>query len=214
MTQWIESVDCKALRTMASNSTSMYLVSLPDGQILWANRSFLDWSKYTLHELTAMTWIDLSAKDDGLVADMNEVKSLDQYSLSYSVQKRYIPKGASPQLGNLYVTRYPPSGQIEFCWCRWEPLYNGTAKAFEASLKSQADFSISIAELARQVSAMRSQSVEERAFGSVIQLAQKYPKASWVVFVILVFMVAGNNTISILNNVGLLGPMKVIEAKP
>jgi len=199
---------------MAANSSSMYLVSLIDGRILSANRSFLDWSKYTLHELTSMSWVELSAKDEGLSADLNEMNNLDQYALSYSVQKRYIPKGSSPQLGNLYVTRYPPTGEIEFCWCRWEPLYNGTAKAFEASLKSQSEVSTAITTLASQVKALTNQSVEERALGSMMTLAQKYPKASWIIFAILLVTIAGNNAVSILNNFGLLGPIKVVETKP
>jgi len=199
---------------MAANSSAMYLVSLPNGKILWANRSFLDWSRYTLHEIISMSWVDLSAKDEGLQADLGEVLLLDQYSVSYSVQKRYIPKGSSPQLGNLHVTRYPPAGDIEFCWCRWEPLYNGTAKAFEQSLKHHSEVSVAITKLSGQVQSMLNETVEEKAFSSVILLAQKYPKLAWGAVVLIVASFIGNNAVSILHNTGLLGPIKVVETKP
>jgi len=160
-----------------------------------------------------MSWIDLSVKDEGLTADLEEVRTLDAYSLSYTVQKRYIPKGSSSQLGHLTVMRYPATGEISFCACRWEPFYNGTAKAFESALKSQAEFSAAISILSAQVKAMSSQSVEGRAVESIMQLANKYPKIAWSVFILLVLTVAGNNAVSILNNFGLLGPIKVVEAK-
>ncbi len=209
MTMWLEDLDCKALKLMARQSTSMYIASKPDGTILWANRSFLDWSKYTLHELLSKTWQELSVNDGNLEADRKELESLNEYEPTYSVQKSYIPKGSAPQLGMLHVTKYPPTGPIQFCWCRWEPFYNGTAKAFESSLKAQNEFTSALNQLATQVKIMTDKTVEEKAFSSVIGLAQKYPKIAWVLFGIVLTTFIGNNTTSILQKLGYFGPESV-----
>lgn len=213
MSMWLDNLDCKALKLMARNSTSMYLASTPDGKILWANRSFLDWSKYTLFELVTKTWKEISLNDANLAADIKELESLDDYTLSYSVQKSYIPKSSAPQLGMLHVTKYPPQGPIEFCWCRWEPYLNGTAKAFEAALKAQNDFTSALNALASQVKIMTEKTVEENAFESILGLMRKYPKFSWVIFCLIVTTFVGNNATSLLQRFGFLGPepVKVIE---
>ena len=212
---WLESLDCKALKLMAQTSTSMYIASLPNGKILWANRSFLDWSKYTLHESTSKNWKDISVKDDSLEADLKELETLNEYELTYSVQKSFIPKGSAPNVGMLHVTRYPSTGEIEFCWCRWEPFYNGTAKAFEASLRAQAKFTESFDALSTQIRAMTNKTVEERALTSLISLIQKYPKASWIIALLMLTTFIGNNTTSLFQRLGLFGPevVKVLEEK-
>jgi len=212
---WLESLDCKALKLMANNSSSMYIASTPDGKILWANRAFLDWSKYTSFEITQKNWKDISLKDASLEADLKELESLNDYSLSYTVQKSYIPKNSAPQIGMLHVTKYPPQGEIEFCWCRWEPFYNGTAKALESSLKAQKEFTDAINNLTLQVKMMTDKTVEENALASILDLMKKYPKASWLLFAVVITTFVGNNATSLFQRFGFFGPeiVKVLDEK-
>jgi hypothetical protein len=193
----------------------MYIASKPDGRILWANKSFLEWSKYTQHELVSRTWMDISVNDGSLEADLKEIESLNEYNTTYSVQKSYLPKNSAPQLGTLYVTKYPATGPIEFCWCRWEPYYNGTAKAFESSLKAQQESTAALTQLSNQIKLMTDKTVEEKAFSSVISLAQKYPKLAWVILGIVVTTAIGNNATSMLQKLGFLGPepVQVVNTK-
>ncbi len=212
---WLEQLDCKALKLMAQHSSSMYIASKPDGTILWANRSFLDWSKYTSYEIVSKNWKDISVKDNSLEADIKELESLNDYTMSYAVQKSYVPKNSAPQVGMLHVTRYPATGPIEFCWCRWEPFYNGTAKAFEASLKAQAEFTEAFNNLATQVKRMTDKTIEEHALTSIIGLAHKYPKMAWLILGLVLTTFVGNNATSLFQRLGLFGPevVKVLEEK-
>jgi PAS domain-containing protein len=191
----------------------MYLVSLPTGQILWANRAFLDWSKYTLTELLSKSWMDISVNDGDLQADIKELETLNEYNTTYTVQKKYIPKGLSPQIGLLHVTRYPATGKIDFCWCRWEPFYNGTAKAFELAVKTQTESTAAINGLAEQFRIANSKTEEEKALTSVIGLARKYPKAAWFLFATAVLTLVGNNGAQLLKQFGLLTPERVQVVK-
>ena len=206
---WLDKLDCQALKLMSQHSTSMYLASKPDGTILWANRSFLDWSNYTMHELLQKTWMDISVKDADLAADLNELNSLTEYNPTYTVQKKYIPKGSSPQVGLLHVTRYPASGAIDFCWCRWEPFYNGTAKAFELAIKTQIESTAAINGLVEQFKLANNKTEEEKAFNSVMGLTKKYPKFAWFLFLSMVLTLVGNNAAQLLKQMGFLMPERV-----
>lgn len=176
--EWIDQVDCQALRSMAKHSASMYLATRIDGTILWANESFCVWSNYSLPELQRMTWMQLSSNDQDLETDIELTTSLNDYKLRYSIQKRYIPKNGKASIGNLHVTRYPPSGEIDFCWCRWEPLTNGTADALEVAIKANREMVIKVTELAQEVKSLSSRTEEESFFVSMVRMAIKYPKVS------------------------------------
>lgn len=180
-----------------------------DGSILWANAAFCEWSEYTLSELTKMTWIQLSVSDDNLDADFEMAKTLDLYNLSYTVQKRYIPKNGKPQIGNLHVTRYPASGDIKFCFCRWEPLGNGTAQAFELALASQKKVVDKMNELTTEVKEVTKRSEGEWLLLSLVRMGVKYPKIVVAVAVFILGAFGAEMTISTLQKLGFLPPPAV-----
>ena len=199
---WLATADCEVVRHIVRQSSAMYLVSTLDGRILWANPAFCEWSKYSLAELTRLTWMQLSVDDDDLQADIKSAGELTEYSLSYMVQKRYVPKNDKPQLGNLYVTRFPATGEIKFCVCRWEPLVNGTAQAFELALESQKKLLAQMTELTKAVEVSTSQTDEQKFTLSIVAMVAKHPK---VAFSIAVLILGAGGFDTILNTLQRLG---------
>lgn len=185
------------------------MISNTDGTIIWANDAFCEWAEYTLGELQRMTWMQLSANDEDLAADIAMSKTLDTYNLSYTVQKKYIPKNGKPQIGNLHVTRYPASGEIRFCFCRWEPLGNGTAQAFELAIAAQKKLTQQMNELATEIKTVTQRSEGEALLLSAVRMGVKYPK---IVIAMIVFMLGAfgaDVTVSTLQKLGFLPPPAV-----
>lgn len=211
---WLENADCKALRSMIRSSTSHYLISKLDGSILWANPAFCDWSGYTLNELTKMTWIELSSKDSDFDADLQAIRQLDSYTTSYRVQKKYIPKNSKPQIGTLDVTRWPATGEIEYCMCKWEPMVNGTAQAFEFAIESYDKVEKSILRLSECIEKMQMQTEEEKFGMSALRMMNKHPKITIMVILVFCSLVGFTSVTKALQDVGLLPPPVVSIEKP
>jgi PAS domain S-box-containing protein len=205
---WLQQVDCEAIRMALQHSPSMYLASKSDGTILWANDAFCEWSEYTLPELTRLSWLDISQKDESLDVDVELANSLGPYNLSYRIQKRYIPKNGKPQIGNLTVTRYPATGEISFCWCRWEPLTNGTAQAFELALESAKTMSNQLAQLTTEVKQVTARTDEENLVISLIRMCIKHPRIA-LGTIVLILTLGGFDTI-----LGTLQKLGYIPAPP
>lgn len=208
--KWLSNVDCEHLRTIVSFSPSMYLASRVDGTILWANLAFANWAKYSLPELQKMTWMQLSVEDEDLAADIELAQQLSEYGVTYTVQKRYAPKNDKPQLGNLHVMRVPARGEIDFCFCRWEPLPNGESQALELALESQEKVAKEMAELTKAVTQLTSQTEEQKALLSVIKVAQKYPKITMAIFVLFLAGGGFDTALSWLQRLGYLPQPQIV----
>jgi PAS domain S-box-containing protein len=207
---WLNNAECEHLRLMIIHSPSMYLVSSLYGGILWANPAFCEWSKYTLPELLRMSWKQLSAPDESLEADVVLAQTLDDYNVSYQVQKRYIPKNDRPQLGNLHVMRVPAQGQISYCFCRWEPLASGTAQAFELALESHKRIIAEMTELTKRVDAITSQTEEQKFTLSVVAMIAKHPKVALALVVVILSLGGFDTILSTLQRLGYVQPPPVI----
>lgn len=189
---WLAIQERQVLETTLRHLECCILMSTADGKILWANDSFVDWSGYTLGELQALSWMDLSVRDGSLMADIFESKQLDGYQQRYSVRKQYIPKQSKPVWGTLNVLRYPALGDIQYCICTWHPLGDDSKEAYILATEAIHKMSSELQKLSDALSAHVSQSLFESTIVSILKLGIKYPKASWVVFVTLVAMVGGN----------------------
>lgn len=200
---WLQNASKDILVTLVRYSSSMYIISKLDGTILWANPAFCEWSKYSLLELQKLTWMQLSVEDEDLEVDMESLKTLTEYNLSYTIQKKYIPKNDKPQLGNLHVTRYPPSGSIDLCICRWEPLTNGTAEAFELALKSNQTLADKMDSLTKAVETVTTQTDEQKLVISLLNFCQKHPRIAGAVLVIFLGSVGADNIISTCQRLGI-----------
>jgi len=208
---WIdENASEQHLRTWIKHCPAMKLVSTLDGQILWANAAFCDWSQYTLTELRKLTWMAISVPDKNLESDIDEAKNLDAYNPTYQIKKQYIPKGAKPEWGQLTVMRYPLSGEIECCLCTWEPLKNGTATAFAMAMEHTQKLDARIEAMTAELRVITTQTDEDKFVLGAIRMIQGHPKiaASFVIIALSIFGL--NNVVELLQRTGLIQlPVKV-----
>lgn len=201
---WIDTVSDETLRVWAKHSPTQKIVSKLDGQILWANHAFCEWSQYTLSELLKMTWMQLSVPDANLAADIEEVKRLDAYNPSYVVKKQYIAKGSAPEWGHLTVVRYPLTGEPEYFLCTWEPLKNGTARAFTLAMEHSEKIDQRMKEMTAELKTLTTLSEEEKFWISCVSMIRKHPKIA-VAFLIIALSVFGlNNVLELFQRVGIV----------
>ena len=212
---WIENVDCTALRVFLRYCGVPVLVSKTDGSILWANDEFCEWSGYTVGELQKLGWKKLSVPDENLEADMLQAAQLDAYRLSYSVQKRYIPKNAQPAWGTLHVIRYPAVGEIEFCVCAWQPLKNGTQAAFNMAMEELSKLTSQMDACKAEIQKLTTIGEEEKLVSSVVAMLRKYPRMSWTIFVVILTLFGFNNLLQIASGLHLVStpPVKVEQSE-
>lgn len=212
---WLVEANCDAIKHIVRHSSAMYLISTLDGKILWANPAFCECIKYTLVELTKLTWMQISVDDSDLDMDIENSKNLTEYNLSYTCQKRYVPKNDKPQLGNLHVTRYPATGEIEFCVCRWEPLVNGTAQAFELAIDTQKKLVAQMTELTKAIEVSTSQTDEQKFTLSVVAMAAKHPKIAFGLIVAILSIGGFDTILNTLQRLGYIAqpPVKVVQDK-
>jgi len=208
---WIdETANENHLRTWVKHCPAMKLVSTLDGQILWANAAFCEWSQYTLNELRKLTWMQISVPDKNLESDIDETKNLDAYNPTYSVKKQYVPKGAKPEWGQLTVMRYPLTGPIECCLCTWEPLKNGTATAFAFAMEHTQKLDARLEAMTAELRAVTTQTDEDKFVLGAIRMVQRHPKIAAGFLVIALSIFGLNNVVELLQRTGLIQlPVKI-----
>lgn len=213
MSHWIEDANEKILRTWVKNCPAMKLVSRTNGEIVWANPAFLEWSQYTLHELQSLTWMQISVADKNLEADIEELKLLDRYRLSYTVKKQYIPKGSKPEWGQLTVMRYPADGEIEYCLCTWVPFKNGTATAFNLAMEQSKAFEKKLNDMTIEIAKLSSRTEEENWVIGSIKMIQKHPKIAMAFMVVALSIFGLNNVVELLQRTGMIQvPVKISQS--
>lgn len=210
---WIEETKDEVLRTWIKNCPAMKLVSRPNGEIVWANAAFLEWSQYTLNELKKLTWMQISVPDKNLDADTEELKSLDAYRPAYTVKKQYVPKGSKPEWGTLNVMRYPVEGEIEICLCTWEPLKNGTATAFALAMEQTQKFEEKLVAMTSEIKTLTSRTDDENWIVLSARMIQKHPKVAAAFLVVALSIFGLNNIVELLQRTGLVQiPVKIEKA--
>jgi len=201
---WIDDqADLETVKTWVKHCPAMKLVATIDGKILWANAAFLEWSQYTLAELTKISWIQLSVADENLEYDMASAKMLDVYTPMYRVKKQYIPKGSAPEWGILNVMRYPMNGEIKWCLCTWEPMKDSSSAAFKQAMDSNEKIQQRITEMTEVLKVITAQTDEDRYVISTIRLVQKYPKAAAMVLIFAAGILGLNNLLEFFQRTGL-----------
>jgi len=209
---WLAIQDRQLLEITIRHLECCILTSTVDGKILWANAAFVDWSGYTLSELQAMSWMDLSVRDGSLLADKFEAKQLDGYQQEYRVRKQYIPKQSKPVWGMLRVLRYPAIGELQCCICTWHPVADQSQEAYDLATESIDKMSSELQKLSDALSSHISQSLFEATIVSCLKLSIKYPKAAWAVFVTIVVVIGGNAGFDLLTKVlSILTPIKAVN---
>lgn len=212
---FIHTLPSDVVATILRSSGIMWLISKPTGEILDASPEFMRWIGYTHDELTRLTWMQISVQDDSLNADLHSVNNLTPYDPFYIVRKQYVPKNDKPAWGELTVTRHPMSGdKIEYCFCTWHPLKNGTAEAFTKAIENGLLVEKRISEMTTVLNQLTTQSEEDRYVLSTINMIRKHPKAVMFFVVIALGLFGMNNTLEFLQRIGLVSlPLPKIEIK-
>lgn len=201
---WLNDAPVDTIKSFIRQTSTMIIVSKTDGSILWANESFCTWSKYTEYELQRLSWFYLSAQDNDLDADRNQLNSLTEHNNQYAIQKRYIPKNSKSELGTLTVIAFFKDKTIDYCICVWEPLKNGTAAAFDLSITTTNNITKAINELTHSVQTITLQKEEEKFLLSIYKMASKYPKIAISVIVLLIGLAGFDNILNTLQRLGIV----------
>lgn len=202
---FIRTLPAEVVSTILRSSGIMWLISKPTGEILDASPEFMRWIGYTHEEITRLTWMQISVQDDSLNADMHSVANLTPYDPFYIVRKQYVPKNDKPAWGELIVTRHPMVGdKVEYCFCTWHPLKNGTAEAFAKAIENGLLVEKRIDEMTTVLKQLTSQSEEDRYVLSTISMVKKHPRIAAAFVVIALGMFGLNNVLEILQRTGII----------
>lgn len=208
---WVNEAPTEQLAVMIEHCAALKLVSGPNGEILYANAAFREWSEYSLFELKAIGWKKLSVENDSLNADIEAVKQVgDGYIQSYTVRKQYRTKSGTAHWGNLSVIRYPAAGDIQCFFCVWEPFKNGTSTAFAMAMENYGEITKRLEAMTTEISVLSSQTEEEKFGLSGFRMARRHPKvvAAFVVIALSIFGL--NNVVELLQRTGLIQlPVKI-----
>jgi PAS domain S-box-containing protein len=202
---WIENIDPEILREVLQESPSCYLISGLDGEIFWANQSFLKWIGYTQGELTKLGWKKISVDNESLSADVEAANDIRTGKLrEYYVEKQYTPKNEKPAWGQLVVQRYPVVGEFQFALCHWTPLKNGTATAFTLAMDRCLAIQAELDRMNQVVRSLASETEEQRWVKSTTSMIFKYPRIVLVIIIFVAVLTGSARTIEILQRIGYL----------
>lgn len=208
---WIYNAPVEQLAVMIEHCAALKLVTGPNGEIYYANAAFREWSEYSLSELKAIGWKQLSVENDSLTADLDSVKQInDGYIQAYTVRKQYRTKSGAAHWGNLSVIRYPASGAIECFFCVWEPFKNGTSTAFSLAMDHCKEIDKRLETMATEIKTLASRTDEEVWAISGFRMAKKHPKVATAFVVIALSIFGANNVLSLLQKTGVVSlPVKI-----
>lgn len=213
MTMWIQNLqDCDPLKQFIRNSKIPIVVLKVNGEILWANGAFCEWSNYSLAELLKLNWTSFSADPNMGSSDVQQLNAAD-YSMVYAAQRQYTPRNETPCWGRFTAIRVPLGGPTEFCICTWEPAKLYSSDAFELAMHSAHKNQEMLSDLTKLVKDFVSRTQEEAWVMSTIDLAQKYPKITWFLVVVLLGLFGANNALGTLKQLKILPPDVVAVEK-
>jgi len=171
------------LKIWLKHCPTQKFVMAPDGVIVWANAAFLAWAKYSQSELGRIKLDEICVLDEAAKRDIEEAKRLaDKWEPVVRVNRQIIPKNDRPCWGEIAFIRYPVEGNVEYCFCTWEPLRNGTAAAFALAVERSAALEKRIGDMLDVVK--KDESVARRLWNAIGEWALLNPKTAAVVFMI------------------------------
>ena len=208
---WVNEAPTEQLAVMIEHCAALKLVSGPNGEILYANAAFREWSEYSLFELKAIGWKKLSVENESLNADIEAVKQVgDGYIQSYTVRKQYRTKSGTAHWGNLSVIRYPAAGDIQCFFCVWEPFKNGTSTAFAMAMEHTQKLDARIEAMTAELKSITTQTDEDKFVLGAIRMVQRHPKIAASFLFIALSIFGLNNIVELLQRTGLIQlPVKI-----
>ena len=183
---WLSRQPPEVVKDWLRGSSVPFLATLPDGTILWCNKSYEDLVGYTSAELSRLEggWFTLTASDDDANndADMAELV-VNGERHDYLFRKSYRHKSGELKKVEIHVLRYPLSGKFEFFLVSVLPLDIGFTKVIE------------------EVSTIRGMlleiSTKPDVYDKVTALISKYPKASLIVLGVLLYFMFGDRVLEL-----------------
>ena len=213
MASWIDSATDEQLKTWIRQCPAMKLVTAPDGRILWANQSFLEWSRYRLSELTRLTLSEMNGGGDA-AADAEEVSSLHGTTQATVQRKQLRPNSEAAQWGHLTRMRYPLTGDIECCLCTWETIKPATSEAFQLAMEHTQRVDARMTEMIAEIRKVTSHTDEENWVLSSFRIVQRHPRIAMMFVVVALSVMGLNNVVGLLQRIGVVElPVKIEKAK-
>lgn len=181
------------------NSSSMLILSGPNGEIYDANDTFLNWIGYSWYEFTRddnpVTWIDISSNDASLKADIEQADACSRGEITkYTIRKYFIPKNSAPKFVELNVVRYPLTGNLQFLLVEVTELANGNKRAFEEILKIQKEFDERMEKVCSNIDILAHGSIS-----SVLKWSKENPKLSIPFWIVISTLLFGRSVLEIIN---------------
>lgn len=199
---------------MSCGSPNMMLFSTAEGDVLWANESFLTWIGYTLEEFTRkdnpITWKDISVRDSSLEADIRSASRMKEGKLShYLIRKFYVPKNGSPQFVELHVRRYPPNGGEPMAICVVEVtvlhnIHEKMARAYEEMVTDIKSSLHTIATINEEIRDGMQNQLTSGLNGIVLWLT-KHPMVGVPVAAVLILLLFGERAFEVVHSFLTLG---------
>lgn len=190
------------------------LISGSDGDILWCNKAFEDFSGYSNWEIVnKITWEKMSINDENLEADREMIKQcISGEKRNYSIKKQFSPKNDKPIWTDVHVCRFPTMGEFKFFLVTILPFKNGSAAALTMTIEAMNSFCTKIESYKKEVTAMedkivtrvaevsKPQNETEQIFLSFGRLAFKYPKIAAMIGLTMLIMILGNQAFEVIKN--------------
>lgn len=166
-----------------------------NGEIYWANSSFLEWIGYSINEFVRsnnpVTWKQISVNDASLQADVEMARDSAAGEISqYTLRKLYVPKNQRPQLVELFVRRFPPRGDREFVFFVVEvfPMNEEHAKM----AKEQGEFTLALKKLNESVEQLSQSNVN-----TAIRWLSQRPLIGVPVLLFIVYLLFGERAVEV-----------------
>jgi PAS domain S-box-containing protein len=203
------------LKEFLQHTNVCIVVSNTKGDILWANKSFLSWSGYTLAELMKFGWRQLSVPGDDLDADMDTASNWNGFTPIYTVHKQYYRKNREPRWGHMTAMRFPLVGEVEFCLCTWIPKDDDgdeIARVVASLVKMNV---AAITKLGDSIEKLTGLSDEQRFVMTATDIVKKYPKLAWGALLIFIGLFGVNNVVHLLQSAQVLpSPVVIQQSSP
>lgn len=188
---------------LPGHAQTLMVFSDHEGRILWANESFLSWIGYTLSEFTRadkpITWKQITVPDASLDADIDMIGRAYRGEFdSYVIRKFYIPKNQSPQFVELFVRRFPPTGQgaCELFVAEVMPLFNGHARIAREYEETQQQLVASLKEMNLKLDIMTT-----HGFNAIVTWLVENKWAGIPTLIFLIYIVFGERAGEVFRNI-------------
>ena len=194
MSNWLVKQKSDVLTSLLRRTKTPMLATMPDGEILWCNEAFENFSGYTAPELVGKkTWIELTNQDEDLEYDLELVESVRVgVRTDYQLQKTYVTKQGYHRQCIIDVIRYPIQGELECFLVVASPLDLGV------------EFAVTqIGEIRTLILEMMQHKRTGLTFEKAMEWSERHPYVSTFLLVLFLSLILGDRVIELAKSFGL-----------